>query len=297
MRREKCLRLVILTAACVFAACGFAVRAAQAKKCADGAWHNVTIYLETPLSEEGAQALLSQESAAGESETAFAAWGELEGQTVTDPDLGRSTAADVLVCCGMPELVFAQTGLSEDDDAGCLIGEETAWELFGSTRVAGDEICIGNGTWTIRAVTHQPKRGIVVAGSVKDIAEGSGGSAGGGDAAPYNRITIESRDAAEGEAFLVRHALDGKLLRLDYLRNMSWLFELVPGKWSDFYGWKENCKEKKEDFLLLARVQKNSVELYYEEQCRLSAHNAALSAVCVLIAVTALFAAAGGLKE
>lgn len=294
MRREKCLRLVLLMTALLAAAGGFAVRAAQAKKCADGAWHNVTLYLETPLSEDGAQALLSQESAAGESETAFVVWGELEEQTVTDPDLGRSTAADVLVCYGMPELVFAQAGLSGDDDAGCLIGEETAWELFGSTSVAGDEICIGNGIRTIRAVMHQPKRGIVVAGSVKDIAEGS---AGGGEAAPYNRITIESRDAAEGEAFLVSHAPDGKLLRLDYLRNMSWLFELVPGKWSDFYGWKENCKEKKEDFLLLARIQKNSVELYYEEQCRLSAHNAALSAVCVLIAVTALFAAVGSLKK
>lgn len=290
MRRGSCLRLLLLAAVFVFAAAGFSVRAAQAKKCADAVWRNVTLYLETPLSEDGAQALLSQENAVGESKTAFAVWGELEGQTVTDPDLGRSITADVLACCGTPELIFAQAGLAEDDEEGCLIGEEIAWELFGSTRVAGEEICIGDSVRTIRAIMREPKRGVVVAGSIRDITGGLGSDAGGGEAASYNRITIESKKTADGEAFLTRNNLDGKLLRLDGWKSLDWLGELVPGKWSDFSGWKENYERKKEDFLLLARIRKNSVELYYEDQCRRYVYNTGLSAACVLIAVCYILA-------
>lgn len=279
----KTWKSLLFAAGLLLAAVGLASGAAQAKTRADAVWQNVTLYLETPLSAEDAQSLGAQEN-----DITFTVWTELMDQTVTDPDLGHRVQTDVLALYGSSELVLPLAGvLDSDDSKGCLIGEQTAWELFGSTEVAGDEIRIGNGMRTIRAVVHLPQSGVVVRGNIRDIT--SIKDAVEKKSPSYNRITIESRKVADGEAFLMQNGLNGKVLRLDYLKSLYWLTELVPGKWSDFSGWKENFKQKKQDCELISGIQKNSIELYYESQCRLYVWNMGLEIVCIVIASVFIF--------
>ncbi len=274
---------LLLLAGLLLAASGLAFGAAQAKKRADTVWQNVTLYLKKPLSAEDAQTLGEQEN-----DTAFTVWTQLPDLTAADPGLGRSIQTDVLVLNGSSEPVLPQAGvLPADDPKGCLIGEQTAWELFGSTEAAGNEICIGNGMRTVRAVVHLPQSGVVVSGNAKDITGDRDVTE--EETICYNRITLACRDVAEGEAFLAKNGLDGKVLRLDYLKNLHWLTELVPGKWSDFSGWKDNITSKKEDFGLILQISKNSVELCYEHQCRLYMWCKGLEAVCVAGVLAGLY--------
>lgn len=53
-----------------------------------------------------------------------------------------------------------------------------------------------------------------------------------------------NRTAAE---FISRYGLDGQILHYEYKRNLSWFTDLIPGKWSDFSGWKENLKTLQSD--------------------------------------------------
>lgn len=254
----------------LLAALGLAFHAVRAKNQADASGP-VTIYLETPLSAKEPQAFRGMADG-----MAFTAWGEMPDVTVTDPDLGRRVETDALVLDGPSELVLPLAPvLPQGDTDGCLIGEETAWELFGSTQVTGDRICIGNETRIIRGVVNLPQSGVVFEG-VKGIAE-TGTEEDGG---VYDRITVGGGKAEDAEAFLVQNGLDGKILRLDYLSGLHWLTELIPGKWSDFPGWKNNFTQKKEDFGLLFQINKNSIEIYFMRQCFLYIRDMVLEAVC-----------------
>lgn len=290
MKRWKSLLLAI---ALIAAAAGFAFVAQRAENRVDAVHHGVTLYMETPLSEEDVQALFEQEHSQ-EDATAFAVWGELVNQHIWEPDLSRSVKTDVLVLRGNCELILPQTAaLSPDDRNGCLIGAQTAWELFGSTDVSGDEICIGSETRSIRGVIQWPEKGVVLTGDRNGIAEGAEMGA----SFCYDRITISSEKPADGEAFLMRNGLDGAQLRLDYLRGAAWLLELVPGKWSDFSGWKENYKNKIRDVDLMMRVKKHSVEIFYEKQCVALVWNRMLEVVCVCAAVVYLRSFLGIFRE
>lgn len=279
MRRRGSLLLAL---AMLFAAVGFSYGAAEAGDDADALCRNVSVCLDAPLSAQGAQVLFSQEM-----ETAFAVWGERKDQRICDPDLGRSTQADVLCFLGSPELALPQARLDPEDGSGCIIGEETAWELFGSTAVVGDTICIGKAERTIRAVMREPGSSVIVMGSITDL------SGGGADAPLFDRITVDSRESEKAEGFLMQNALEGVVLRFDYLRGIGWLPELIPGKWSDFSGWKKNYELKKTDFERMMQVKKNSVELCFESRCGTLACDRALQAVCVWVAVVYFFRSAG----
>ncbi len=267
----KTIGKLMLALGFLLAALGLAFHAVRAKNQADASGP-VTLYLETPLSAKEPQAF--REAADG---MVFTAWTELPDVTVTDPDLGRMVQTDALVLDGSSELVLPLAPvLPQGDTDGCLIGEETAWELFGSTQVTGDGICIGNETRVILGVVDLPQSGVVLSGGVKDLTETKTGEDGG----YYDRITVDGGKAEDAEMFLVQNGLDGKILRLDYLRSLRWLIELIPGKWSDFPGWKDNFTQKKEDFGLLLQINKNSIELYCMHQCVLYVRDMVLEAVC-----------------
>lgn len=264
---------LILALGFLLSAAGLGFGAAKAKKRAD-AVDAVTLYLETPLSVKDSQVLRGLEN-----RMAFTAWGELQDVTIADPDLGSRIQTRALVLDGSTELVLPLAPvLPEGDTSGCLIGEETAWELFGSTQVTGDKILIGNETRIIRGVVNLPRSGVVLGGSAKGIT-GTGANE---ETPYYSRITVESGKVADAEAFLMQGGLNGKVLRLDYLRSLHWLTELVPGKWSDFPGWKDSFTQKKQDFRLIFQTDKNSVELYYEHQCFLYMWDTGLEAVCIV---------------
>lgn len=232
------------------------------------------------MSSAEVQALKKQED-----NMAFTVCGKLRDVTVTDPDMGRTVQADVLVFDGSSERVLTLAPVLEEGDCrGCLIGIDTAWELFGSTEVTGDKICVGNSMRTIRGVMKLPESGVVCV-NPQDINGVKGDDEEKDETPYYDRITIDSPNTADAEAFLMQSNLNGKELRMDYLKDLCWLTELVPGKWSDFSGWKENIKRKKQDFTLLSQVQKNSIELCCENQCRQYLWYRALEAACVLAAL------------
>lgn len=148
MRR---LFALFLAGGCLFAAILFAMGAARAEKCADAVWQNPVLYLEKPISAEDAQNIA--ESAV------FTAWGETADQTVTDPDLGKSVQTNVVWLYGSSEWILPSSAvLPEDDGKGCLIGENTAWKLFGSTNVTGLQICVDDQTYHPRGCAAAGKR-------------------------------------------------------------------------------------------------------------------------------------------
>lgn len=267
------LQSLILASVFLLAAFLLALDAQRAKNDAEALRQNVTISLEAPLTREDAQALCARES-----ETALAAWGEQADITVTDPELGRRAQTSVITVCGAPSLVLpAAAGLPADDTGSCLITEQTAWELFGSTQAAGSRILVNDRTLTVLTVLPMPKTRLVICGSAD--ADSS---------CPYNRITLAGTHTEDGEAFLQQNSLDGALLRLDYLQGPGWLTELVPGKWSDFSGWKENWKQKQQDITHLSQAGCNSLELCFKEQCRILAIDTALELACVAAAAACL---------
>lgn len=266
---------LLLALGFLLAAVGLAFGAVKAKNRAD-ATGSMTIYLETPLSEQDLHALRKRENS-----MEFTAWGERLDVTVADPDLGRRIQTEVLVLDGSSELVLPLAPvLAAGDTGGCLLGEETAWKLFGSTQVVGDKICIGNETRIIRGVVSQPQSGVVLGGSVKTLSDAQEDST--EETAYYDRLTLAGSKVSDAEEFLMQNTLDGQLLRLDCLRSLNWLTELVPGKWSDFPGWKNNFMQKQEEFQLISKIQKNSIELYYVRQCSFYLCSTVLEILCVV---------------
>lgn len=272
---------LVLALGLLLAAAGFAFHASKEKRQAD-AFGAVTLYLEKPIFTEDSNMLHETIK-----DMTFTAWRETPDVKVMEPFMGHETRAGLLMLEGSSELVlpFAPV-LPQGDVDGCLLGEETAWELFGSTRVVGNRICIGSQMRIVRGVVNLPQSGVVLGGDMTGLPETGidTGEAG----VYYDRITIESRKVEDAEKFLVQSGLDGKILRLDYLSSLRWLVELIPGKWSDFPGWEDNFTQKGKDFELLLQVNKNSVERYYLHQSFLCIRNRILEAVCVVGALLSL---------
>ena len=239
---------LFLAGGCLFAAILFAIGAARADKRADAVWQNSVLYLEKPISAEDAQTIAEN--------AVFTAWGEAADQTVTDPDLGKSVQTNVVWLYGSSEWILpACAVLPADDGKGCLIGKNTAWKLFGSTNVTGLQICVDHQTRTIRGVVQQPGNGVYLQRTEQKKKV-------------FRRLTLASDKTEEAQNFLLQYGLTGHVLRMDYLRNWKTLLELVPGKWSDFSGWKENMQTRKQQLRQIAKMRKTGIEYYYEKQCR-----------------------------
>lgn len=245
MRR---LFALLLVGGCLFTAVLFAMGAARAEKCADAVWQNPVLYLEKPISAGDAQNIA--ESAV------FTAWGETADQTVTDPDLGKSVQTNVVWLYGSSEWILPSSAvLPEDDGKGCLIGENTAWKLFGSTNVTGLQIYVNHQMRTIRGIVQQPESGVYLQRTEQKKKV-------------FRRLTLAGDKTEEAQNFLLRYSLIGHVLRMDYLRSWQTLSELVPGRWSDFSGWKENVQTRKQQLRQIAKMRKTGIEYYYETQCR-----------------------------
>lgn len=245
MRR---LFALFLAGGCLFAAILFAMGAARADKCADAVWQNSVLYLEKPISAEDAQTIAEN--------AVFTAWGETADQTVTDPDLGKSVQTNVVWLYGSSEWILPSSAvLPADDGKGCLIGKNTAWKLFGSTNVTGLQICVNHQMRTIRGIVQQPENGVYLQRTEQKKKV-------------FRRLTLAGDKTEEAQNFLLRYSLTGHVLRMDYLRSWQTLSELVPGRWSDFSGWKENVQTRKQQLRQIAKMRKTGIEYYYETQCR-----------------------------
>ncbi|MCI8281449.1 MAG: hypothetical protein HFI76_07110 [Lachnospiraceae bacterium] len=214
----------------------------------------VTLLLQEPVDEKTVEIMRELEGTQGEP-VSFTAWREEKDQRIQAEETGNDTWANLLYISGSSELLLPYGKiLSPEDSAGCLVDAETASELFGSPRVEGMVILAEGEKRVIRGVFSAPKRMIILQGSGK-------GQEG------FRRMALQRISGqpikALGEKFFMRHGLNGSLLRWDLSGGFSWVQELVPGKWSDFSGWKNNLQEKSKELELIARTEKSTLELEY----------------------------------
>ncbi len=215
---------------------------------------HVTLLLQEPVDENTMEMMRELERTQGE-EVSFTAWKEEKDERVQAEETGKSTWASLLCISGPSELLLPYgKNLPREDLEGCLMDADTAVELFGSPRAEGMTILAEGKKRVIRGVFSSPKRLIIVQG----VGSGQEG---------FRRITLQRMwrqpIKALGEEFLMRHGLNGSLLRWDLVGGLSWIQELIPGKWSDFSGWIKNLQEKSKELELIARTEKGTLELEY----------------------------------
>lgn len=86
---------------------------------------------------------------------------EKKKQYVENPEWYRRTQTTAVEILGDSTLLFPFAyPLEPGDLKGCLLGEESAWELFGDTKVIGEEIVYEGKTYEIRGIL--PERNILV---------------------------------------------------------------------------------------------------------------------------------------
>lgn len=248
-----------LTAGFVLLAVLFGILGTLYKKQADSMEQYITLLLETPISVGEAEQIIANMPVENE----VTIWGEDKNQSLTEQRLGKQTQADVMVLYGSSEWLFSyESILQKSDKEGCLLGEETARKLWGSTDIIGEKISVNDQVWQVRGILHEPQNIMVIEGTEQMETE------------CLNRITIDYETGADHlskvETFLIQNGLSGEVLRFDYLNSLNWLGELVPGKWSDFEGWQENIQFKINELRQLTKIEKTSLEVVYEEKCRYS---------------------------
>lgn len=215
---------------------------------------HAALLLQEPLDAKTVETMRELEQTQGEP-VSFAAWREEKDQMIQAEETGKSVWTNLLWISGSSELLLLYgKNLPREDTNGCLVDTDTAQELFGSVKVEGMVLLAGGQVKVIRGVFSSPRRLVILQGA------GSGQEG-------FRRITLQriprQSIKALGEAFLMRHGLNGSLLRWDLCRGLGWTAELVPGKWSDFSGWAGNLQEKSKEARLLIRTEKSTLELEY----------------------------------
>lgn len=166
----------------------------------------------------------------------FTAWREEEGGTVTDEDGFRSAETTILRLCGTSEYLLAYGKiLQREDDEGCLLGENVAEQLFGSHEAEGLTVLCDDRKLVVRGVIKEPAKIFIL----QETRE----------AAVFDRITLEPAEISREAAlkFRDRHGLGGMAVRGGKESPWNVLLGLVPGKWSDFDGWKLNAESYKKE--------------------------------------------------
>ena len=147
------------------AAVGFLVLAMVLLYLSAAAWGSLALgkvmfHLESPISiSEGVEVMDRAEEDSEDAEEgrqllpAFCIWGQKEGIAVENKNLSRTSTADAILLCGEPGLVFEGCQLPIwGDGQGCIISEDTAWELFGSSQVVGKEVSCRGTSYVVRQV-------------------------------------------------------------------------------------------------------------------------------------------------
>lgn len=196
---------------------------------------------------------LKEMKADPDSEYTFAAWKEETGRQISAAESGRNDTANVIEIYGSSNCILPYgANLWQEDKDACLIGMKLAEQLFGGHQVEGQQIQYNGRILTIRGVIKEPGELLICETTEPETS--------------FNRISILT---AEGEGYLKakdfvsKYGLMAQPLRFDFYQDLSWIQEMIPGKWSDFEGWKENMKEKKQEFQLVSGVEKSDLEVLY----------------------------------
>ena len=183
----------------------------------------VMFYLEQPISVREADGIEKQireeKENNGQQETEdgtmteFCIWGQKDAVMLTNENLFRNAQANAVFLCGNPEVLFEDCRLpARNDSQGCLIDEETAWELFGSTQVVGKEISYDGKTDGIRSEIAGDDKIFAIQVS-NETTSGMGGnnaplSGSSGDSQPEGQIAGNSGTAGS----LQDQAMDNNVL-------------------------------------------------------------------------------------
>lgn len=127
--------------------------------------------LEEQMAQDGEDALQEDDASA-----AVAAWREEKEQWITGSETQGTVQASVITVSGDPSLLsplFA--GLDKNDTDGCLLDEETAYKLFGSVRVVGKQVVIGERSYCVRGILKAWENVVVT----PDVSQTAGGEAAG----------------------------------------------------------------------------------------------------------------------
>ena len=213
--------------------------------------HSVTIQ----STRNGFEALQLKEMLSDtEAEYTFAAWNEEKNRMLIASVSGRSANADVIAVYGPSRCILPYGEQLQTQEPGCVISIDLAQNLFGSHNVCGQQIVYEDQTLTICGVLDEPKRLLIY--EVKEPTEDQ----------RFDRISIWLSEGADRvlvyQNFMSRYGLSARPLRFDHYRDLSWLSELIPGKWSDFSGWKVNITQKKKEIRLLKEAEKSSLEAF-----------------------------------
>lgn len=117
------------------------------------------------LDREAAGKILNQAAGTPEEEKEYphdiVFFSEKKKQTLENPRWYRQTRSTVVEIMGDSTLLFPfGYPLEAEDLKGCLLGEDSARELFGGTEIIGEEIVYGGKTYVIRGILQ--KRDILV---------------------------------------------------------------------------------------------------------------------------------------
>ncbi len=169
-------------------------------------------------------------------------WGEKKQAVLENKNLSRKTEADVILFCGDIELLIEGYRVPATDDIrGCLVDEQTAWELFGDSQITGMEVTCEGIPYMIRKVIPGEKKiAVFPAGSMEGRTSGIqdglnlGEGAGEGNQENHSclsRITVLKPAAVSmndlQSSLYSRYGIAAILLDLQLLRGISGFFVLL----------------------------------------------------------------------
>lgn len=189
----------------------------------------------------------------------FTGWTEEKNQTVTANINNRSKTTIVILLYGQSKLVLPWgKNLPAEDIDGCIIGEKLALALFGGSDVEGQEVSYGNRLFTIRGVVKEPSNILIGQFNTENTCE------------RINLLYTDKKKTSTRTAsdFLNRYGINGQVLHYEHRKNLNYLTELIPGKWSDFSGWKQNIKELLQQEKISSQSEKSEIESLYLEWIR-----------------------------
>ncbi len=261
---------------------------------------------ETCISAEEAYSYYEEQYGLGKSEEGklryeMLFWNNHGEGKMENVELGRISNGDVVYTCGRTDLLISDTLRLDYDDFGlCILGKQTAWELFGTVQAEGLKVICEDREYTVAGVSKQIDR-IFVAPSGKN-----------GDAG-YNRIHVTPKDSKQ--RILIKQEIENRFDTGLYQENdfVFWILKLlfltapvllgcisihlfmppkwmkkwyvklgiiivilvaigvfagypadmIPGAWSDFSFWPDRMGEKMESIHAFLKGTKTEIEMNY----------------------------------
>lgn len=172
----------------------------------------------------------------------YALWGEVNEQMIENPDFNRQHNTTVIYIRGKTELILNHTGyLDTNDENGCLIDEESAWQLFGDSDAIGRTITYDGKEYIIQGILEDIDSLLVIPVTSKTTEV-------------INRVCLEIPEGKYRqdiiESFKSIYGIDATEVEY-HLYKFSLTQEFIPNEWSDFEFFTNLYQEKLQSIQLL----------------------------------------------